>query len=104
MGAVEEKSREGTQVGLQRRDSHEGFLWADLGSWCLDKASDFPAWNVRGPRETANHRKGGERRKEEGDRAGRGGQQRKRQKIKTTSTRKKEVRTRKWEKRERKRE
>lgn len=72
MGAVGEKSREGTQVGLQCRDSHEGFLWADLGSWCLDKASDFPAWNVHGPRETANHRKGGERRKEGGDRAGRG--------------------------------
>lgn len=35
-----------------------GFLWADLGSWCLDKAPDFPAWNVHSPRETANHRKG----------------------------------------------
>lgn len=56
--AVEEKLRLGKQGGLQRRGSHEGFLWADLGSWCLDKASDFPAWNVHSPRETANHRKG----------------------------------------------
>lgn len=35
-----------------------GFLWADLGSWCLDKDSHFPARNVHSPRETANHRKG----------------------------------------------
>lgn len=41
-----------------------GFLWADLGSWCLDRASDFPARNVHSPRETANHRQGGERKKE----------------------------------------
>lgn len=40
-----------------------GFLWADLGSWCLDKASDFPARNVHSPRETANHRKGEKERK-----------------------------------------
>lgn len=40
-----------------------GFLWADLGSWCLDKASDFPARNVHSPKETANRRKG-EREKE----------------------------------------
>lgn len=35
--------------GLQCRNSHVGFLWADLGSWCLDKASDFPARNVQVP-------------------------------------------------------
>lgn len=49
-----------------------GFLWADLGSWCLDKASNFPARNVHSPRETANHRKG-EREKEgetEGEKGG----------------------------------
>lgn len=58
------KRREGVKRGgLQCRDSHVGFLWADLGSWCLDKASDFPARNVHSPRETANHRKG-EREKE----------------------------------------
>lgn len=49
--------------GLQCRNSHVGFLWADLGSWCLDKASDFPARNVHSPRETANHRKGEKERK-----------------------------------------
>lgn len=59
--AVEGELGVGKQGGLQRRGGHEGFLWADLGSWCLDKASEFPAWNVHSPRETANHRKGGER-------------------------------------------
>lgn len=45
-----------------------GFLWADLGSWCLDKASDFPARNVHSPRETANHRKGEKEKEGETDR------------------------------------
>lgn len=45
-----------------------GFLWADLGSWCLDKASDFPARNVHSPKETANHRKGESEKEGETDR------------------------------------
>lgn len=54
--------------GLQCRNSHVGFLWADLGSWCLDKASDFPARNVHSPRETANHRKRGRQRERDRER------------------------------------
>lgn len=71
--AVEVKLGEGKEGGLQRGDSHEGFLWADLGGWCLDKAPDFPAWNVHSPRETANHRKGVREKEGETDRGKEGG-------------------------------
>lgn len=65
-----------------------GFLWADLGSWCLDKASDFPARNVHSPRESANHRKeekekeGGQRKRET---------DREREKEKATEVKKKKI-------------
>lgn len=81
--AVEEKLREGKEGGLQRGDSHEGFLWADLGGWCLDKAPDFPAWNVHSPRETANHRKGVREKEGETDRQTEGRKEEKATEVET---------------------
>lgn len=89
--AFEEKLRVGKQGGLQRRGSHEGFLWVNLGSWCLDKASEFPAWNVHSPRETANHRKGVREKEGETDGKKEGGKGNRGRDIRKNSRKKKRV-------------
>lgn len=62
---VEELRREGESKrgGLKHINGHVGFLWADLGRWCLDKASDFLARNAQSPKETCQPQKRGERKK-----------------------------------------